>query len=95
MPPIVIPNATTDACTILRLLVTRGRIAVRRIRESNSRSITSLMAAVPPLTRPMPSSALNMVHDSEEVPDLAAAKYAPHHVVRMISLVTRAFTSTE
>ena len=95
MPPIVMPNAMTDACTILRLLVTSGRIAVRRMRESNSRSITSLMAAVPPLTRPMPSSALNMVHDREEVPDLAAAKYAPHHVVSTSRLVTRTLISTE
>ena len=57
--------------------------------------MTSLMAAVPPLTRPMPSSALNTVHEREDAPDLAAAKYAPHHVVRMIRVVTRAFTSTE
>ena len=89
------PNATIEACTTLRLLVTSGRIAVRRMRASRSRSITSLMAAVPPLTRPMPSSALNTVQESAGTPDFTAAKYAPHHVVRMISVVTRAFTSTE
>ena len=72
------------------LPVTSGRRAVRRIKASMSRSTTSLIAAVPPLTRPMPINACSNVHESDETPDLAAAKYAPAHAVITISVVTRA-----
>ena len=73
-PPMVMPNATTEACSRLMLPVTNGRRAVRRISASMSRSTTSLMAAVPPLTNPIPMSACSSVHESDETPDLAAAK---------------------
>ena len=91
----VMPKATTDACIRLMLPVTSGRCAVRRISASRSRSTTSLMAAVPPLTRPMPMSACSSVHDSDDTPDLAAAKYAPAHAVITMSVVTRALIRTE
>jgi hypothetical protein len=53
------------------------------------------MAAVPPATNPIPSSALTVVQERREKPDLAAAKYAPHEAVITMSVVTRAFTSWE
>ena len=89
----VMPKATTEACSRLMLPVTSGRREVRRISASMSRSTTSLMAAVPPLTKPMPISACNSVHDSNDTPDLAAAKYAPAHAVITIRVVTRALVS--
>ena len=70
----VMPNAMTEACSRLMLPVTSGRREVRRMSASMSRSTTSLMAAVPPLTRPMPISACSNVQESEETPDFAAAK---------------------
>jgi hypothetical protein len=57
--------------------------------------MTSFIAAVPPLTNPIPTSAWKTVQDSDGIPDFAAARKAPHHAVIMISVVTRAFTSTE
>ena len=84
-----------EACSRLMLPVTSGRWAVRRISASTSRSRTSLIAAVPPLTSPMPMSACSSVQESDETPDLAAAKYAPAHAVITISVVTRALMSTE
>ncbi len=75
------------------LPVTRGRRAVRRISASISRSTTSLIAAVPPLTNPIPTNAFSSVHESEETPDLAAAKYAPAQAVITIKVVTRALVS--
>ena len=75
--------------------VTSGRWAVRRISASTSRSRTSFIAAVPPLTSPIPSSACNSVQESDETPDFAAAKYAPVQAVITIKVVTRALMNTE
>jgi hypothetical protein len=70
----VMPKATADACITLRLLVTRGREAVRRMRASRSRSMTSFSAAVPPLTKPTPSRALKTFQDRVGMPDFTAAR---------------------
>jgi hypothetical protein len=56
------------------LPVTSGRKAVRRMRPSSRRSITSFSAAVPPAARPIPISACSSVHVSELTPAFSAAK---------------------
>ena len=77
------------------LPVTSGRIAVRRIFASLSRSMISFIAAVPPETSPIPSSAWNSVQLTSGNTDLAAPKNAPVHAVITMSVVTRALVSSE
>jgi hypothetical protein len=73
-PPAVITTPAIAACRTPILPAGSGRIAVRRILPSILYSSTSLSAAVPPATKPIPSSACNNPHENEETPDRTAPK---------------------
>jgi len=82
-------------CVMLMRREGRGRRAVRCMRASTSRSMTSFRAAVPPETKPTPIMAASICQEREEKPPLRAPRKKPQAAVTTTRVVTRALMSSE